>query len=123
MENFSNTNSEQQDAEKGKTVAILSYITIIGWIIAIILHNSDKTKFGAYHLRQGLGLFLLSVAVSFLLIGLFMFIHFGAFWISSLIRLGILALVVIGIINAVNLKKQPLPVVGELFNNMFSGIN
>lgn len=122
MENFGNTN-DQQDAEKGKTVAILSYITLIGWVIAIILHNNNKTRFGAYHLRQGLGLFVLAVAVSILLMGTMMFMHFGFFWISSIIRLGILVLIILGIMNAVNLKKEPLPLVGELFNNLFSGIN
>lgn len=122
MENFGNTN-DQQDAEKGKIVGILSYITIIGWVIAIIMHNNDKTRFGAYHLRQGLGLFVLSIAITALLMGTMMFMHFGFFWLSSIVRLGILALVIIGIVNAVNLKKQPLPLVGELFNNLFSGIN
>lgn len=122
MENFGNTN-DQQDAEKGKIVGILSYITIIGWVIAIIMHNNDKTRFGAYHLRQGLGLFVLSIAITALLMGTMMFMHFGFFWLSSIVRLGILALVIIGIVNAVNLKKQPLPIVGELFNNLFSGIN
>lgn len=122
MENFGNTN-DQQDAEKGKVVAILSYIWIIGWVIAIILHNNNKTRFGAYHLRQGLGLFVLSIAIAALLMGTMMFMHFGFFWLSSIVRLGILALVIIGIVNAVNLKKQPLPLVGELFNNLFSGIN
>ena len=41
-----------------RTVAILSYITIIGFIIAIVMHSSKKTAIGAYHLRQCLGLLL-----------------------------------------------------------------
>jgi uncharacterized membrane protein len=121
MENFSN---DSQDAEAGKTVAILSYITLIGWIIAIVMHNSNKTRFGAYHLRQGLGLFLLGVVLSFLSFGMgIFFLHFGFFWLTNGIRIIILVLMILGIINAVNLKKEPLPFVGELFNTMFSGIN
>src|ERR1043165_2109074 len=41
-----------------RTVAILSYITIIGFIIAIVIHNGKKTQLGAFHLRQALGLFV-----------------------------------------------------------------
>ena len=41
-----------------KTVAILAYITLIGFIIAIVLHGQKKTALGAFHLRQMLGIFL-----------------------------------------------------------------
>lgn len=34
-----------------RTVAILAYITIIGFIIAIVMHSSKKTAIGTYHLR------------------------------------------------------------------------
>lgn len=39
-----------------RTVAILTYLTIIGFIIAIVIHSSKKTALGSFHLRQGLGL-------------------------------------------------------------------
>ena len=36
----------------GKTIAIISYLTWIGWIIAFVLYNSNKSKLAAYHLRK-----------------------------------------------------------------------
>ncbi len=38
-----------------KTVAIVAYLTLIGFIIAIILNGQKKTALGAFHLRQMLG--------------------------------------------------------------------
>ena len=48
-------------ANEDRTVAILTYITIIGFIIAIVMHSSKKTALGTFHLRQGLGLFITCV--------------------------------------------------------------
>ena len=44
-----------------RTVAILSYVTLIGFLAAIIIHQSRKTQLGAFHLRQVLGLVLTGV--------------------------------------------------------------
>ncbi len=44
-----------------KTVAIISYITLFGWIIATVLHNNNKTELGAFHIRQTLGLYLTGI--------------------------------------------------------------
>src|SRR5665213_3720454 len=46
-----------------KTVAIVSYMTMLGFIIAIIIHTSKKTKLGAFHLRRMLGLWLTVIAL------------------------------------------------------------
>lgn len=49
-------NTENQDLqrtsyiEEGKTIAIISYITVIGLIIALILNNDKKNLFAAYHI-------------------------------------------------------------------------
>src|SRR4030095_16725954 len=45
-----------------RTVAILSYITLIGFIVAIVIHSSKKTELGAFHLRQVMGLIVCGVA-------------------------------------------------------------
>jgi len=41
-----------------KVVAILSYITLIGWFVAIVLHGTHKSNFASFHLRQSLGLII-----------------------------------------------------------------
>jgi hypothetical protein len=49
------------NTDNGKTVGIVSYLTIIGWLIAYFgMHQSNKTSFGSYQLRQTLLLHLVS---------------------------------------------------------------
>ncbi|MCD4736425.1 MAG: hypothetical protein K8R53_10300 [Bacteroidales bacterium] len=100
-----NTNSED------KTVAILSYIPYLGWIIALILHSQNKTELGAFHLRQTLGLFLLAV----------IFWWFG--WIGKILTIALLVLWLIGLLSALKGERKPIPLIGDLFQNIFSGIN
>ena len=49
----------QQTIEEGKSLAVLSYLTIIGSVIAIIMNGEKKNDFTSFHNRQGLGLCLL----------------------------------------------------------------
>ena len=48
-------------ATEDKTVAILCYVTILGFIAAIFMQQSHKTQLGAFHLRQMLGMVLTGV--------------------------------------------------------------
>lgn len=41
-----------------KAFSILSYITLIGWLVAIVLHGNHKSSFACFHLRQSLGLII-----------------------------------------------------------------
>ena len=103
-----------------RTVAILAYITIIGFIVAIILHSSKKTALGAYHLRQTLGLLIASLAfgVAGTIIALVRFIG----WLISLAGwLGFLVLGLIGLIAAANGQQKPMPGLGEHFQKWFAG--
>ena len=47
--------------DNGKTVAIIAYITLIGWIIALIMNNGNKTALGSFHVRQSLGIMCIGV--------------------------------------------------------------
>jgi len=108
--------------DPGKTVAILSYCTLIGWIIAIVLHNdkSNKSELGAFHVRQGLGLFITGFAIMIV-----SFIFFFMPILSILVNLLYIALFIfwiLGLISAVNGEKKLIPVVGQLYQNMLNGI-
>jgi uncharacterized membrane protein len=124
MENTTTPISDAQDIAKGKTNAILSYCTPIGWIIGFVLHSSAKSRFAAYHLRQGLGLWCLAMGIGiasvFFLLVFYMFILYLAI---RLLQLGVLAFAVMGLINASNGKMEPVPLLGDFFNKIFSGIN
>jgi uncharacterized membrane protein len=97
-----------------KTVAIVAYITIIGFIAAIVIHSNKKTKLGAFHLRQCLGIFIAGFACSFLMIIPIL----G--WIAAPI-LGICLLVfwIMGLISAINGQMKPVPLLGEQFQKWF----
>jgi uncharacterized membrane protein len=107
-------------AAEDRTVAILSYLTIIGFIVALIMHSSKKTTLGSFHLRQCLGLIITAIALS--VVGMvLMFIPIIG-WLSVMVAwIGFLALWVMGLIAAVNGSLKPLPVVGEHYQKWFSG--
>ena len=43
-----------------KTLSIVSYITIIGWVIAYFVGKDKADDLLKYHLKQGFGLFIFS---------------------------------------------------------------
>jgi len=109
--------------EEGKTVAIIAYLTIIGFIIAIIQHGSNKTKLGAYHLRQVVGFMITGLVLGILLsllisMGLY---EFGGI-VSFVVWIGLLISMIISFINAVNGKEKPAPVFGKLYEEWFSNM-
>lgn len=100
----------------GKNIAVIAYITLIGWIIALVMHNSNKTELGAFHIRQMLGLIIVGFALSMLarVIGIGM--------ISWIVQIGMLVLWVLGLIGAIQGEKKLIPVLGEQFQQWFKGI-
>jgi uncharacterized membrane protein len=101
-------------AGEDKTVAILAYITLIGFIAAIIIHSNKKTRLGAFHLRQTLGFFLTAIAVVFCQFILFFIPILGALAVFAL-WIAMLVLWVMGLIAAINGQMTPVPVVGPLY--------
>lgn len=93
-----------------KLVGVLSYVTIIGWIVAIVLHSNNKSDFGAYHLRQSLGLFLTALIFTWIPV------------IGWLLGLVIFAFLIVGLIYAIQEDMKPVPFVGELYQSILSGI-
>ncbi len=101
---------------EGRSYALISYITIIGTIIAFFMNNDKKHDFAYFHIRQALGLWLTFFALGYV-VGIFdnWLITF-AFWLFF----GILF--IYGFINAVAGKPQTVPIVGEFYQKIFSSI-
>ena len=114
--------TNQAPSQEDKTVAVLCYITLIGYIVALVLHSSNKTKLGSYHLKQATGLIILCVGIwiALFIIAFIPFIGFITLIFSPVLWLGILVLLILGIINAAGGVEKPLPVVGPLFENWFA---
>ncbi len=103
-----------------RTVAIVSYLTIIGFIVAIILHSNKKTALGSYHLRQCLGLIITAIALSIAGMVLAFIPIIG--WLAILVAwIGFLVLWVMGLIAAAGGQQKPLPVLGEYYQKWFAG--
>lgn len=103
-----------------KTLSIVSYVTLIGWAIAYFSGKDKADALLRYHLKQSLGLAIVSVIFSIAL-------NIIASIIPALSFLGILGLAitvfwVLGIINAANGALKPVPVFGKAFENKFSFI-
>ena len=104
-----NINKMNNTAED-KTVAIVSYITLIGWIIALILNSNQKTKLGAFHLRQTLGLYITGMILWWIpAVGWILNIIVFIFWL-------------IGLINATQGEAKPVPIIGDFYQELFKGI-
>ena len=103
-------------SDNGKTVAIVSYLTIIGWIIAFIMHNNNKTELGAFHLRQMLGLVAIGIVLSLIgrVVGIPMVI-----WI---LQIGLFVLWILGFIGALQGEKKAIPLLGDQFQQWFKGV-
>ncbi len=101
---------QQQSSGNAQLIAILSYITLIGWIIALVLFQNDKSELAACHLRQSLGVLLLGFILIWIpILGWILSIFVFVFW-------------VIGLVYAAQGEAKPIPLIGPFLLDLFKGI-
>ena len=104
-----------------KNIALLCYLTWIGWIIAIYLFSfkENRDSYTRFHIRQSFGLGLLSIAcyVIFLLFDDNLF-YFSLP--SLLVFILLFVLWILGFVSAMNEKEKPVPVIGKYFQRWFA---
>lgn len=91
-----------------RTVAVVSYITWIGWIIAFLIRDK-RDAFAAHHLNQALMINLIRLAG-----GLCTFIPQVGDQFSTVVGVGAFVLAVMGIYRAVKWSADPLPLIGGI---------
>ena len=116
----------------GKTKAIVSHITFIGLIVAIVMNNSEKDEQASFYIRQQLGLTLGGLCyfiASSILGAILMFIPVLGWIISILLTLlsfvvsvGLLVGWIISLIGAIEETQKPLPWVGDYFQKWFKSL-
>jgi len=87
----------------GRDLSTIAYIPFVGWLIALLLNHPRSGQI-AFHLRRSLGIFLilsLRVIVPFM------------FW---PITAACTVLWILGLINTLNGKDEPVPVLGPYFD-------
>ena len=102
--------------QSGKTYAIIAYITIFGTIIAYFMNQERHNPFTAFHVRQGLGLWLIYFVLGYVAGGFDNWMISSSFWIFFLV------LFTYGIIGAATGKAHKLPLVGDLFQRIFQSL-
>jgi uncharacterized membrane protein len=105
-----------------KTLAIVSYITIIGWLVSFFSSKAPRNPLVKYHLKQSFGLWITAIIYN-VIIQILAAIVPALVLILSLVSLVFLILLIIGAINASKEKETPLPLIGKLFENKFGFIS
>lgn len=104
-----------------KTLSIVSYVTVIGWLIAYFSGKEKTDALLRYHLKQSLGMAVVSVLLSIVLNVVASIVPALSF--LGLSGFAILVFWVLGMINAANGALKPVPVFGKAFENQFSFID
>jgi len=110
---------DQNDAEQNKGMAIIAYIL---FFVPLLTGDHKKSPFVKFHTNQGTVLFLTWLAfyigtriLSILLFRVLRFYLLGPVYSLVVVAFGvtILVLLILGIINALNGRMKPLPVIGK----------
>ena len=104
-------------AEKGKTTAIVAYITIIGTIIAYFMNTDTKNTFASFHIRQALVIW-----ITFYLLGALISI-FDSWIISWGFYIFLIVLWGYGFVKALQGEQKEVPILGDKFQKWFSTIS
>ena len=120
MENTEPTSNETSQIsviDEGKTIAIIAYITLIGLVIAFVMNNEKKNEFANYHIKQSLGLGLTGLALG--MIGMIPILG----WIINILGIFVLFYMwIVSLINAINGKEKPAPILGDKYIEWFKNI-
>jgi uncharacterized membrane protein len=99
--------------KEGKTLAIISYMTILGSLVAMSMNSEKKNPFASFHIRQAFGLSLTFFALGFIITG---FDNIGVtygFWTFFFV------LWIYGFVGALQGKYQSIPLLGNVFQKLF----
>ncbi len=100
---------DKKTIEDGKAMAIVSYIGLIGIVIAFILNNDKKNEFTKYHMRQSI---LITIGSLFVWIPI----------LGQLLGLFLLVVWIIALISAINGEVKEAPVIGKYAQEWFKGL-
>ena len=106
---------DQSTKEQGKTMAIVSYITVIGLLIAYFTTRGDKqNEFVSFHIGQSLRIFILGIIIS---VSIGVIVSVTGISMLSYLSYVPLVFMVLGAMNASNLKEEKLPIIGNIGGN------
>jgi len=96
--------------DQSKVVAIVSYLTLIGWIVALIINMNKKTDLGSFHIRQSLLIMIVGLVLSWIpIIGWLLAIVLFIFWIM-------------GLVYAIQGQMKEVPIIGKYAQDWFKSL-
>jgi uncharacterized membrane protein len=119
MSQLDNNFNKPASPNKGKNVAIISYITLVGWVIAYVMNQDEanRSSLSTFHLRQMLGIAILGIAGA-----IFNVIPFVGWIVGLVASLATFVFWVMGLLSAVNGEEKPVPIIGELIQEKLADI-
>lgn len=99
-----------------KTISIISYITIIGWIIALVMNN-PKQSLASFHIRQMAGILIFGIALSLL-----NYVPMMGGLLRSIGGILVFIMWILGFISAIQGEEKPIPIIGEYFQDWFKSL-
>lgn len=110
--------SKSSKGDEEKLFAVLCYLISIIGVVIVLATKKDRGNLSIYHAKQGLVLFIAWIITS-IVWAIFSWIPVIGWIIGYLLWIGVLVLMVIGIINSINEKMTPLPLIGQ-YGNKFN---
>lgn len=101
------------EVESGKVLAALCYVPYIGLVVSIICLVQKNNAFTLFHAKQALTLYI-AVLLSFVIVCLV------PLWL--ILQAVFLVFWVLGLVNAIQGKYAPLPVIGQFADKLFGSI-
>ena len=84
-------------------VAVISYFTLIGWVVAMVIYDKHQSSLASFHLRQSLGLIITGAILSLIpLIG----------W---LLNIAVIYAWAMGLYSAVQGQEYKVPLLGDFY--------
>ncbi|MBN1376803.1 DUF4870 domain-containing protein [Candidatus Woesearchaeota archaeon] len=98
--------------DEEKIFALLCYLISIIGVVIVLLTKKERGKFSLYHAKQGLILFIAWIAMG-IIATILGYIPFLGALIGAVLWILVFVLWIIGIINSLTDKQEPLPVIGK----------
>lgn len=108
--------TSEETIKQGKTLAIVSYFTFIGVLIALILNLEKKNPFTAFHIRQMFGLIIMLIVSN-------VTEKYMNSWLGTFLWYITFACWLFGLYNAYQGKYKEIPYIGNKFQEWFRNIN
>ncbi len=84
-------------------VAVISYFTLIGWVVAMIIYDKHQSSLASFHLRQSLGLIITGAMLSLIpLVG----------WV---LNIGVILAWAVGVYSAIQGQEYRVPLLGDFY--------